>query len=99
MILTELQDYLRDHRRASVQQLSQRFRIQPAALHGMLDRLARKGRVRRLDRPSRCSGCHVCPDSALELYEWVDGVVVPCSVAPAGKACPEPSAPTSSGTR
>lgn len=72
MILTELQDYVREHRRVSLEQLSLRFDIPPAALRGMLDRLARKGRVRRIDRPPSCSHCRICPDAALEFYEWAD---------------------------
>lgn len=70
MILVELQDHLRAERRASLEQLSQRFDAQPDALRGMLDRLVAKGRVRRLERPMRCSGCKICPDEALEFYEW-----------------------------
>jgi hypothetical protein len=70
VILIELQDQLRCERRASLAQLSMRFGIEPAALRGMLDRLVDKGRVRRLERPLRCSGCRVCPDEALDFYEW-----------------------------
>ena len=79
MILTELQDYVREHRRVSLEQLSRRFGIPPPALRGMLDRLALKGRVRRLDRPPSCSGCRICPDAALEFYEWIDA---DCSAPP-----------------
>lgn len=70
MILIELQEHLRTERRASLAQLSTRFGAQPDALRGMLDRLVAKGRVRRLERPLRCSGCRICPDEALEFYEW-----------------------------
>lgn len=70
MILTELQTYVREQQRVSLAQLSVRFGVQPPALHGMLDLLARKGRVRRLDRPGQCSSCNVCPEDQLEFYEW-----------------------------
>lgn len=70
MILMDLQEHLRTERRASVGQLSARFGVEPGALRGMLDRLVAKGRVRRLERPSRCSGCRICPEEALEFYEW-----------------------------
>lgn len=71
MILIELQEHLRGERRASLAQLSERFGSQPDALRGMLERLVAKGRVRRLERPLRCSGCRICPDEALEFYEWL----------------------------
>lgn len=77
MILIELQDHLRSERRASLAQLSARFGVEPAALRGMLDRLVAKGRVRRLERPLRCSGCKVCPDEALDFYEWAVAGVAP----------------------
>lgn len=87
MILMELQDHLRTERRASLAQLSSRFGIEPGALRGMLDRLVAKGRVRRLDRPVRCSSCRVCPDEALEFYEWAAGAAPPgcgLGLVPAG---------------
>lgn len=79
MILMELQDHLRAQRRASLAQLSVRFGAQPDALRGMLDRLVAKGRVHRLERPVRCSGCRICPDEELEFYEWS---TVPASSSP-----------------
>lgn len=96
MILIELQDHLRLERRASVAQLSARFGVEPSALRGMLDRLELKGRVRRLERPLRCSGCRICPDEALDFYEWAVANAAPsappeCGVdfepAPACRHC------------
>jgi Mn-dependent DtxR family transcriptional regulator len=72
VILTDLQTYVREQQRVSLAQLSIRFDVQPPALHGMLDLLARKGRVRRLDRPAQCASCSVCPDEQLEFYEWAE---------------------------
>lgn len=79
MILMELQDHLRAERRASVAQLSTRFGVEPGALRGMLDRLVAKGRVRRLERPGRCSGCRICPEEELEFYEWAAAAAPPRS--------------------
>lgn len=70
MILGDLQGYLSDNGRASLSQLELRFGVQPSALRAMLDRLVAKGRVRRLAPPMRCVGCTLCPEEALELYEW-----------------------------
>ncbi|MGE5637044.1 MAG: FeoC-like transcriptional regulator [Nocardioidaceae bacterium] len=70
MILTDLQHHLRSEGRASLAQLSLRFGVEPEALRGMLGRLVAKQRVRALPRPARCAGCKICPDTALELYEW-----------------------------
>lgn len=91
MILAELQRYLDERGRASVAELETRFDISPAALRGMLDRLAARGRVRRLPTPSKCVGCQLCPPEELELYACgsAGGAVEPagaagCSAAGAG---------------
>jgi len=80
MILTEIQTYLDDRGRASVAELETRFDVAPDALRGMLDRLAAKGRVRKLPRPSRCLGCDLCPPEDLEFYEWAAAPVKPVVV-------------------
>jgi hypothetical protein len=72
MILAELADYLARHRRAALLDLSCRFESSPEALRGMLERLERKGRVRRLAGGAPCAGtCGKCDPASLETYEWL----------------------------
>jgi putative ferrous iron transport protein C len=72
VILTRLDEYLKQHRRASVLDMAHGLDATPEALKGMLAALERKGRVRRLPIPTVCSGCCKCDPNAVELYEWVD---------------------------
>lgn len=72
MILTRVSDYLRQHGRASVVDMSYGLDTAPDALKGMLATLERKGRVRRLPSGTACGkGCCKCDPHAVELYEWV----------------------------
>jgi hypothetical protein len=72
VILTEVQERVRDQRCVSLSDLSSHFEVEPDALRAMLERLVRKGRVRRLSRPGACGGCRACPDAALDFYAWAD---------------------------
>lgn len=71
MILSQLSDYLKQQRRASVADLAMGLDTSPDALRAMLGTLERKGRVRKLAGPSCAGGCCKCDPAALELYEWV----------------------------
>ncbi|MBL6957845.1 MAG: FeoC-like transcriptional regulator [Rhodospirillales bacterium] len=71
MILSELKDYLAQHKRAGIGDLVNRFQSEPDAIRGMLEHFIRKGRVRRLETElGDCSGCSKCDAYALEIYEW-----------------------------
>lgn len=70
-MLGALQSYIAVRGTVSLADLAQHFRMDPLALRPMLDRLTRKGRIRRLPCPDRCSGCQCCAESQLEYYEWV----------------------------
>jgi Mn-dependent DtxR family transcriptional regulator len=70
MILSRVNDYLRQHKRASLVDLAHGLDAAPDALQGMLATLERKGRVRRLPTGTSCSGCCKCDPYAVELYEW-----------------------------
>jgi predicted ArsR family transcriptional regulator len=70
MILSNLGAYLKDHKRASMGDLANRFDAEPEALRGMLARLMAKGRVRRLEGAGDCGGCRKCEAFQLEIYEW-----------------------------
>jgi hypothetical protein len=75
MILSRLTNYLQHHSRISLYDLALHLDSTPAALQGMLDRLERKGRVRRLlMNPScgkTCCHCCHCDASVLTFYEWI----------------------------
>jgi hypothetical protein len=71
MILSEVRDYLRVHRRAALADMALHFRTDPDALRGMLNKLVAKGRVEKLPAGTACGGgcCHCDPDTT-EIYQW-----------------------------
>lgn len=71
MILSRLTSYLQHHSRASLHDLALHLDAAPAALQGMLERLERKGKVRRLPTPPPCSHCGHCDTSVITFYEWI----------------------------
>ncbi|MGK7928600.1 MAG: FeoC-like transcriptional regulator [Spirulina sp.] len=71
MILTDVQQYLSAMKRVSLAQLEVRFCMDGDALRGMLDRLVRKGRVRK-NIGEKCSHCGSCPPEMMEFYEWIE---------------------------
>ena len=72
MILSSVNAYLRQRKRASVADMALGLEATPDALKGMLAILERKGRVRRLPGGGgACGGCGKCDPNAVELYEWV----------------------------
>ena len=86
MILSELCSYLAQRRQAPLVDLAHRFDSSPEALRAMLEVLARKGRVRRIENGAACaSSCCKCDPASVETYEWVD---------PAGETEPRASNPT-----
>jgi len=73
MILSRLNEYLRQRGRASLADLAQGLDSTPEAVEGMLAILERKGKVRRLPPGSACgSGCCQCDPTVLTLYEPID---------------------------
>ncbi|NWG32411.1 MAG: FeoC-like transcriptional regulator [Rhodocyclaceae bacterium] len=72
MILSQLSNYLRTHRRASLRDMAIGFDTTPEALRDMLAVLERKGRVRRLPSGTPCGGCSKCATADIELYEWTE---------------------------
>lgn len=71
MILSRLNDILRQHRRLSIGDLAHRLDADPEVLRAMLAVLERKGRVRRLPGGTPCGGCCKCDPATVELYEWM----------------------------
>jgi len=71
MMLSRLNDHLREHRRASLADMVLALGATPDALRDMLAMLERKGRVRRLPAGSACGGaCGKCDPANMEIYEW-----------------------------
>ena len=72
MILTAIQDYLSEHKRAALTDLSHHLSADPEALRRMLSILERKGRVRKLPAGPDCgSSCNQCAPESIEMFEWV----------------------------
>ncbi len=72
MIISRLSDYLREHRRASLNDMAIGMDATPEALTGMLSVLERKGRVRKLGSGSSCgNSCGKCDPTTVAIYEWV----------------------------
>lgn len=73
MILTELRQYLSQHKRVALIDLSCHFDIETDALRGMLNRLEHKGWVTKLPAGTACGGgCSKCDPASVEIYEWVN---------------------------
>lgn len=74
MLIMELQNYLREHKRANINDLSIRFKTSPQALEPFLEKMVRKGKLKKLERESACSeaGCCKCDiEGTMTIYQWV----------------------------
>lgn len=71
MILTNIKQYLREHKRATLQNLALHFDMELDAMRGMLEHWIRKGKVRRQIVKNACKGCSECNSSEIEFYEWI----------------------------
>lgn len=71
MILKDVQQYLLTRKRASLAQLEVQFSMSGDALRGMLNRLVRKGRVRK-NTGEKCGHCTSCDPNTMEFYEWIE---------------------------
>lgn len=72
MILSDIQKFIADNKRASIADLKIHFRMDSDALRGILNRLIRKGRISKIAEAKKCGGCHSCGDDATEIYVWVN---------------------------
>ena len=70
-MLTDLQTYIATHGIVSIGDLSLHFHSDSQALRPMLTKLVRKGRIRHLPAPVKCSHCTCCDLTSLEGYEWI----------------------------
>jgi hypothetical protein len=77
MILTEIEQYMRQRRQSTLLELSQYFCIEQGALRYMLNQWVRKGKMHKIGVKSECQRtCGQCNTSELEFYEWVDNAKV-----------------------
>ncbi len=73
MILSEIRNYLAEHKRVALRDMVYRFDADAEALRRMLAILERKGKVRQLPRGTACSsGCNKCDEATIELFEWIE---------------------------
>lgn len=73
MILSDLRDYLKLHKRVALADLMNHFAMDADALRGMLDKWIKKGKLQKLSLESGCgTSCCKCDPTLVELYEWLD---------------------------
>jgi len=70
MILSEIQNFIKQQGKTSIAELEAKFKIDSSALRGMLEKLIRKGRVKKMGEGQKCGGCKSCAPEAIEFYEW-----------------------------
>jgi len=71
-MLKDIQEYLRKHRRACLNDLAVHLNADPQAIAPMLEMLAARGRIRRVGTETKnCGGCTKCLPQSLVLWEWV----------------------------
>lgn len=70
-MLRDVQTYIADHQIVAVSDLTLHFHISIHTLQPMLNKLSRKGRIRKLPAPEKCADCTCCDHSDLVCYEWV----------------------------
>ncbi|NOQ22342.1 MAG: hypothetical protein GQ565_06800 [Candidatus Aegiribacteria sp.] len=76
-MLTEVLELLRKHRRLSLRELADYFKMEPAALEPILDILLRKERIRTVSAEccstgGSCKGCSCSSRESMLVYEAVD---------------------------
>lgn len=73
MILSDLRDYLRAHRRVALADIVTHFNMDADALRGMLGKWISKGKVRKVPLSASCgTSCCQCDAALTEIYEWLE---------------------------
>ncbi|WP_088243983.1 FeoC-like transcriptional regulator [Calothrix rhizosoleniae] len=72
MILRELQEFILNNHRVFLAEMELHFHINRDALRQMLNKLIKKGRVRKLLTPEKCHYCTCCNTNTMEFYEWAE---------------------------
>lgn len=71
MILTDIQTYLASHHQVALIDLENHFHLNGDALRAMLQKLIRKGRVKKLEISQKCGSCSDCKTDCIEFYQWI----------------------------
>lgn len=72
MTLTDLHNYIRDHGKATLSEISYAFKADAGVTERMLAVWVQKGKI-RLHKPEasgQCRGCCSCDKNAGQYYEW-----------------------------
>jgi len=73
MILADIREYLKQHRRVAMADLVLHFHLDADALRGMLSKWINKGKVVKVSKEAACgTSCCQCDPSLTEIYEWVE---------------------------
>jgi len=89
-MLTEIKNYLHNHQRSSLLELSRRFDVNSQVMRDMLKVLMRKGWVKQCMKTPRCGvKCSQCDVITVEIYEWIACDV--CTTCPSLRASALPS--------
>ena len=72
MIVTQVRDYLKQNRQASLRDMALEFGMDQDALRPIISQWIDKGKVRALPTGSTCQGgCASCAPETIEIFEWV----------------------------
>lgn len=71
MILSEIQNLIKQQGKTSIAELEAKFKMDANAIRGILEKLIRKGRIQKMGEGKKCGGCQSCAPEAIEFYEWV----------------------------
>ena len=73
MILSDLKDFMLEHRVVSIEDLIIHLDTDPDTIREMLEVWIRKGKVRKIeDMEKICHKCPQCQMMAGEFYEWIE---------------------------
>lgn len=74
MLLTEIKDYIKERKTATLADLRMHFRTSPDEMRGMMETWVKKGKIIKHEAESGgCHGCSSCKcheNENLEVYEW-----------------------------
>ena len=73
MILTQVRDYLKQHRQAPLKDMALTFNMDQQALKPLIEHWIAKGKVEKMPAGTGCQGgCTSCAPETIEIYSWID---------------------------
>ena len=70
-MLKQIQEFLKNRRGACLSDIATHVGADPQAVSGMLEILAAKHRIRKIDNAMpKCGGCTHCVPQSLIVWEW-----------------------------